>query len=243
MQKTVWLYLLIIGAAALGLITILHFGRHQFVAGNANNPVASQPSQHGLVAPQASLGNSVEERLIQNAQDPLSRFFLQLFAIITVSYSVGWFFTRCGQPAVVGEMMAGVLLGPSLFGLLAPGAFQYVFAPASLEPLHLLSQIGVCLFMFAVGMEMDWAELREKASAAVLISHTSIAIPSLLGVGVAYLLYERLAQTWRAFRAVRSFCGDLDEYHRLSGARADLAGPPHASDAVRPDSLHLRGRG
>ncbi|MBA3831087.1 MAG: cation:proton antiporter [Chthoniobacterales bacterium] len=199
MQRTVWLYLLIIGAATLGLITILHFGRHQPVPGYSGNPVASKLSQHKVSSAQASLGFSVEERLLQNAQDPLSRFFLQLFAVITISYSVGWLFTRCGQPAVVGEMMAGVLLGPSLFGLLAPGAFQYVFAPSSLEPLHLLSQIGVCLFMFAVGMEMDWVELREKASAAILISHTSIAIPSLLGAGVACLLYERLAQTGAPF--------------------------------------------
>ncbi len=136
---------------------------------------------------------------MENATDPLSRFFLQLFVVIAVSYAVGWLFTRCGQPAVVGEMMAGVLLGPSLFGWVAPGVFQYVFAASSLEPLHLLSQVGVCLFMFAVGMEMDWAELREKASAALLISHASIAIPSLLGAGMACLLYQRLAQPGAPF--------------------------------------------
>lgn len=199
MQRTAWLYLLIIGTATLGLITILHFGRQQPLPGSSKSPIAAKLTQDKVSTTQVSLGDSVQNRLLQNAEDPLSRFFLQLFAVITVSYSVGWLFTRCGQPAVVGEMMAGVLLGPSLFGLLAPGAFQYIFAPSSLEPLHLLSQVGVCLFMFAVGMEMDWAELREKALAAVLISHTSIALPSLLGAGLAFLLYGRLAQTGAPF--------------------------------------------
>ena len=134
-----------------------------------------------------------------NATDSLSRFFLQLFIVISASYLVGWIFTRCGQPAVVGEMMAGVLLGPSLFGLITPAAFNFVFAPASLEPLHLLSQVGVCLFMFAVGMEMDWAELRQKASAAILVSHVSIAVPCVLGAGLAYPLYDRLASPGAPF--------------------------------------------
>ena len=146
-----------------------------------------------------SLGESVEERLLRNAEDPLSRFFLQLFVVITASYSVGWIFTRWGQPAVVGEMMAGVLLGPSLFGWLAPHAFQFVFAASSLEPLRLLSQVGVCLFMFAVGMEMDWRELRQKAAAAILVSHAGIAIPCLLGAGLAYLLFDKLAQPGAPF--------------------------------------------
>lgn len=145
------------------------------------------------------LGVAVEERLQLNAGDALSRFFLQLFVVIVVSYAVGWLFTRCGQPAVVGEMMGGVLLGPSLFGWLAPSAFHFVFAASSLEPLRLLSQVGVCLFMFAVGMEMDWTELRQKASAAVMVSHISIAIPSVLGAGLSYLLYDRLAQAGAPF--------------------------------------------
>ena len=136
----------------------------------------------------------MEHRLLQNAEDPLTRFFLQLFVVIVVSNAIGWIFTRGGQPAVVGEMMAGILLGPSLFGLVVPNAFQFVFAASSLEPLRLLSQIGVCLFMFAVGMEMDWEELRKKASAAILISHASIAVPSFFGAGLAFLLYDRLAQ-------------------------------------------------
>jgi Kef-type K+ transport system membrane component KefB len=149
--------------------------------------------------------NSVKLRLEQNAADNLSRFFLQLFVVISVSYSIGWIFTKCGQPAVVGEMMAGVLLGPSLFGWLAPRAFQFVFAAASLEPLHLFSQIGVCLFMFAVGMEMDLHDLRQKAQTAIVVSHASIITPCLLGLTLAYFLYQRLAQPGAAFSTFALF--------------------------------------
>ena len=101
--------------------------------------------------------------------------------------------------------MAGVLLGPSLFGWLAPHAFQFVFAASSLEPLRLLSQVGVCLFMFAVGMEMDWTELRQKGCHGYLVSHGSIAIPGLLGAGLAYLFYDRLAQPGASFVAFALF--------------------------------------
>ena len=102
-------------------------------------------------------------------------------------------------------MMAGVLLGPSLFGWLWPDAFHFVFAASSLEPLRLLSQVGVCLFMFAVGMEMEWTELRQKAAAAVLVSHASIAVPCLLGAGLAYFLFERLAEPGAPFVAFALF--------------------------------------
>lgn len=193
MQKTAQLYFLIIGLAVVGILLILYLGSHLPARPLPQTLSQTEPAAAPLSSDSGSLRESVEHRLLENAGDPLGRFFLQLFVVIVVSYLVGWIFTQCGQPAVVGEMMAGVLLGPSLFGLFAPQTFAFVFAPASLEPLRLLSQVGVCLFMFAVGMEMDWAELRRRASAAVLISHASIAVPCLMGTGLALLLYQRLA--------------------------------------------------
>ena len=200
MQTAARHYLLLVGIAVAVLVLILRAGSH-LPAPEVPLPISgtSLTSESEKPVAAAPFNQAVEERLVQNAEDPLSRFFLQLFVVITVSYSVGWLFTRCGQPAVVGEMMAGVLLGPSLFGWLAPHAFQFVFAASSLEPLRLLSQVGVCLFMFAVGMEMDWTELRQKAAAAILVSHASIAIPCLLGAGLAYLLFDQLAEPGAPF--------------------------------------------
>src|SRR5204862_5636486 len=107
----------------------------------------------------------------------------------------------------VGEMVAGMLLGPSLFGFLAPHAFQFVFAAPSLDALRLFSQIGVCLFLFAVGMELDVSQLRHRAQTAIVVSHSSIVIPYFLGVTLALFLYRELAQPGASFVAFALFMG------------------------------------
>src|SRR5437763_9752987 len=104
-------------------------------------------------------------------------------------------------------MVAGILLGPSLFGVLAPNAFQFVFAASSLDALRLFSQIGVCLFLFAVGMELDVSQLRHKAQTAIVVSHSSIVIPYFLGVTLALFLYRELAQPGASFVAFALFMG------------------------------------
>src|SRR5881227_1575184 len=204
MKRTVQLYLVIVSIVGLGIFFILHVGSQ------LSEPVPSVPTH--IVSPPtgptaSSLVSSVKSNLSQNGTSPLSRLFLQLFVIIAVCGVVGWFFTRCGQPAVVGEMTAGILLGPSLFGLLAPDAFQFVFAASSLDALRLFSQIGVCLFLFAVGMELDVSQVRHKAQTAVVVSHSSIVIPYFLGVALALFLYSHLAQPGASFLAFALFMG------------------------------------
>ncbi len=121
-------YFLIIGIAIAGLVLILRAGSHLPARGPV--PAVRLTTPSGNPVSVAPFSQAVAEQLEENAADPLSRFFLQLFVVISASYFVGWIFTRCGQPAVVGEMMAGVLLGPSLFGLLAPyGANHSSSAP------------------------------------------------------------------------------------------------------------------
>ena len=104
-------------------------------------------------------------------------------------------------------MMAGILLGPSLFGWIAPHLFQLVFGADSLEPLRLLSQIGVCLFMFAVGMELDLAQTWRWAERVLVIGHGSIAISFLFGVAIALPLYQRYANPGASFSAFALFMG------------------------------------
>jgi len=141
------------------------------------------------------------------AADTLAHFFLQLLVIMIMARAVGGLFRRIGQPSVVGEMAAGILLGPSLFGWLAPGAFAFVFPETSLGSIKLLSQIGVCFFMFAVGMELNLQELRRRARAAVVVSHASIVFPYLLGVVLAYFLYTDFAAAGSSFTAFALFMG------------------------------------
>src|SRR5436309_6407766 len=207
MKRTAPFYFFVVSAVALGMFFILRAGNQLPAPAPLSPQSSSQITPHLPSAADYSFSASVESTLLANANDPLSRLFLQLFIVILVSYLVGRIFTHFGQPAVVGEMLAGVLLGPSVFGLLAPAAFEFVFAASSLGALKLLSQIGVCLFMFTVGMEMDAAELRRKAHTAVVVSHASIIAPYFLGVLLALFLYGRLAQPGASFTGFALFMG------------------------------------
>jgi Kef-type K+ transport system membrane component KefB len=147
------------------------------------------------------------EALRVHLSQPLSRLFVQLLVVIAAARLVGSMFMRHGLPAVVGEMTAGILLGPSLLGHLWPAGFAFVFPQESLGALRLFSQIGICLFMFTVGMELQSGHLRHKVGTAVAVSHASIVVPFLLGVSLATVLFESLAGPAASFRAFALFMG------------------------------------
>ena len=132
---------------------------------------------------------------------------LQIAVILVAARVVGMAFRRIGQPQVVGEMVAGILLGPSLLGWAAPDAFAVLFPPASLPALNSLSQIGLVLFMFLVGVEFDPVLLRGRGNAAVITSHVSIVAPFLLGTLLALPLYPRLSDASVSFTGFALFMG------------------------------------
>jgi Kef-type K+ transport system membrane component KefB len=152
-------------------------------------------------------GTFVGRILRGNLRSALAILLLQIIVIIIVARLFGAVFRRIGQPPVMGEMIAGIALGPSVLGLLSPGAMDFLFPSFSLPTLGVLSQIGVVLFMFVVGMEVDIQHLREKASAAVMVSHASIIVPFLLGAALALLLYPSLAPAGTSFVAFALFMG------------------------------------
>jgi Kef-type K+ transport system membrane component KefB len=118
---------------------------------------------------------------------------LQIGTILIVARLIGWLFGKLHQPRVVGEMVSGILLGPSLLGWLAPEISASLFPPQSLGHLNSLSQIGLLIFMFLVGLELDLRQLRELGRAAVMTSQVSIIAPFLLGSSFALYLYPRLS--------------------------------------------------
>jgi Kef-type K+ transport system membrane component KefB len=131
----------------------------------------------------------------------------QVLVILAVTRACGLLAGRVGQPQVVGEMLAGILLGPSLLGALAPGPAAALFPPSSLGTLSALSQIGMVLFMFLVGLELDTASLREQGQAAILTSHVSIVFPFALGATLALALYGRFAPHGIPFFVFALFLG------------------------------------
>jgi Kef-type K+ transport system membrane component KefB len=118
---------------------------------------------------------------------------MQIGAILLVSGGLGRLFKRLHQPKVIGEMLAGILLGPSLLGWVAPGVTAALFPTEGMAALNALSQVGLLVFMFLVGLELDPRLLRGRGRAALLISHASMVIPAFLGMLLAFYLYPRLS--------------------------------------------------
>src|ERR1041384_8138833 len=99
--------------------------------------------------------SSLTANLWQNFRSPFSVLLIQIVVILAAAALVSRLFRRIGQPPVMGEMVAGIILGPSVLGFFFPNAMSFIFPASSLETLRLLSQIGVVLFMFVVGMELN----------------------------------------------------------------------------------------
>ncbi|TGL64023.1 cation:proton antiporter [Leptospira sarikeiensis] len=146
-------------------------------------------------------------KLWKGFHEPLPLLLLQIAVVIIATRIVGKLAVFARQPFVIGEILAGILLGPSLFGLLFPEQYQFLFPKASLSSLQLLSQIGLVFFMFVVGMELDLKVLRNQADSAILISHASILLPFLLGAILALSIYETLAPPNITFLSFSLFMG------------------------------------
>ncbi|HEX8269946.1 MAG TPA: cation:proton antiporter [Flavobacterium sp.] len=149
--------------------------------------------------------NQFLDSLTHNLTESLAILLLQILAIILVARIFGWFFRKIGQQSVVGEMVAGIVLGPSLLGMYFPEFSTTLFPVESLGNLKLLSQIGLIFFMFVIGMELDLKALQNKANDAVVISHASIIFPFTLGIGLAYFIYEQFAPSGVQFASFALF--------------------------------------
>lgn len=142
-----------------------------------------------------------------NLQHSVGLLILQIIAIIIVARGIGFFFKKMGQPVVIGEILAGIVLGPSLLGTYFPEFSNFLFAKESLGGLQILSQVGLVLFMFVIGMELNLKVLKNTAYEATVISHASIIIPFALGIGLAYYLYPSFAPTNIPFSSFSLFIG------------------------------------
>jgi Kef-type K+ transport system membrane component KefB len=171
-----------------------------------SSEAASATEQLGATAQESALPVFFKN-FSQNFSHPLSRLLLQITVIIVVSRVLAFLVAKIGQPLVIGEIIAGIVLGPSLLGLFWPGMSGFLFPPASLPNIEVLSQLGLILFMFIIGLELDVHLLQDKAHTAIVVSHASIIIPFAMGVSLAYFLYTTFAPPHISFLGFGLFMG------------------------------------
>ena len=209
MKKSLLLYLVFIGFFTSLIWFVIDSGKN--LKPVACLSVTTEQSIHKPVENISTKANITTESLWQqyahNINSPLGLLLLQIITILVVSKLFGTLISKVRQPSVIGEMMAGIFLGPSIIGLIFPSFSAFLFPPDSLNNLQFLSQIGLAFFMFIIGMELDIDKLKDKAHSAVVISHTSIIFPYFLGVTVSYFLYEQFAPANVSFLSFALFMG------------------------------------
>lgn len=150
---------------------------------------------------------SAKAATTSDASHLLPQVLVALITIITTARILGAVCLRCGQPRVIGEVCAGIALGPSLLGRVAPDVMVSLF-PSSVSPvLGILAQIGVILYMFLIGLELNSGLLKSKAHVTVAISHASIVAPFLLGSFLALFVFEKYAPAGVSFTSFAMFLG------------------------------------
>ena len=195
--KNSFFYIIIIGGFSALMYWIVLLGSANLESGRHIVTKISGNSQW------TELTNS----LISNFGHPFAILLAQIITILIAARFFGFLCKKIGQPTVVGEIIAGIVLGPSLIGMYFPSFFTMLFPVASLGNLQVLSQIGLILFMFIIGMELDLKILKNKAHDAVIISHASIIIPFALGMGLAYFIYPSFAPIGIKFSSFGLFLG------------------------------------
>jgi hypothetical protein len=112
----------------------------------------------------SSSWTQIKDTMHHNVTHPLAILLLQIITIIVVARIFGFLFKKIGQPTVIGEIIAGIFLGPSFIGMFFPEYSLFLFPKSSLPNLQFISQIGLILFMFIVGMELDLKTLQKKSA-------------------------------------------------------------------------------
>lgn len=196
MKKTLFIYMALILFFGGAIAGILHYGTllesHLFSE---------------VITPAASIPTTISDTFLKQLHHPLPLLLIQFIVIMMVTRLFGYLVSFVAQPTVVGEILAGIILGPSLLGALFPDMFATLFPKESLGNLHLISQLGLIFFMFVVGMELDFDKIKKQSSASVFISHVSIIFPFFLGVALAYWLYPVFAPKNISFIPFALFIG------------------------------------
>lgn len=194
--KSISVYVLVLAAFVAVIYGILQAGKILEIGRNV-----VEPKEAG------SYFSQFLQSLYHNLSHPVGLILVQIIIIILVSRLFAFLFQKINQPTVIGEIIAGIALGPSLLGAIFPDFSAALFPAHSLDNLSLLSQVGLILFMFMVGMELDIKVIQNKVKEAVVVSNAGILIPFTLGIGLAYFIYNHFAPKGVPFLSFGLFLG------------------------------------
>ena len=198
--KSIAFYLLMILVFGSLMYFVAKEGENQQLASSAK-ALAESPTDLGE-------GFALFRRLLMvNIESSMGILLLQIITILLTCRVFGMLFQRIGQPTVIGEIVAGIVLGPSVLGHFLPDASAFLFPEESLANITILSQFGLILFMFAIGMELNMGEVRKKLNETIIISHTSTIVPFFFGMLTAYFVYDTYADRGKPFLSFALFIG------------------------------------
>jgi len=141
--------------------------------------------------------------------DPQTIFhvLLALTVVVVIGRLLGTLLATIRQPAVIGEVIAGILLGPSMLGQIAPSVYTFILPSSILRPLNVVAQLGVVLYLFLVGVDLNADRVRAHARVSIAVSQASILMPFVLGSILALYLYPRVSSSAVPFTTFTLFMG------------------------------------
>lgn len=206
MKRNLLHYVILIGGFLFLIGLVIDAGK-KLQPGVVGSQIHTSEIPHLTMPPATGGKTNLLTQFLAHVKTPLGLLLLQILVILFVSKIFAMLFMQIKQPSVVGEMIAGIFLGPSVVGYFFPDFSAFLFPVNSLNNLQLLSQLGLILFMFIIGMELDIEKLKSKAHNAIVISHASIVFPYFLGVSAAYFLFEQYAPPGVSFTVFALFMG------------------------------------
>ncbi len=158
-------------------------------------------------SPPAAAAENLVAAKTRTADQLVVAFFIAIVIVMLFARLLGALMPRIGQPRVMGEVLAGILLGPSLFGIIAPHLQASIFAPDIVPIIGVIANLGLIFYMFLIGMEVDLGLLRGRMRTTLAVSNTALALPMSLGLLAAVPLYEVLAPGGTRYLAFALFVG------------------------------------
>ncbi|WP_278833114.1 cation:proton antiporter [Porphyromonas cangingivalis] len=175
------------------ILLVLGAGVLWYVSSVSSTPEDALVESKGLISRIADSFGTFIHFVREHLSSQFGLLLIQIIVILLFARAVAWCFTKIGQPSVIGEILAGIILGPSVLGLLFPNVFETLFPSESLHNISLLSQFGLILFMFVIGMELELGEIKKTLRKTLVISHAGIIIPFVLGAILSIALFDDYA--------------------------------------------------